>query len=437
MTQTAQAGTCPVGTFDDLLDLRPDIVRCPYGAYSAQRETAPVAYNERLGAWLVTRHDDILAVLRDAKTYSNRLASGPSSVSGIAQQILADESLPQRTRDAAARRIELSKSRVLLFSDPPLHKRQRSLVNAGFTPKRVASMHDSIEALTNDLIDAFPTEGSVDFVSAFGLPLPMTIIARLLGVPPAKMSTFKDWSNSFTKGVGALSQDHDAIIEMFDHVNAFYDYFTEELEKRRENPVDDLLSDLLAARLDGEEPLTLDELLQMLVQFLVAGNETTTNLLTSAAWILADDPELQQRLRENPDDIPNFVDEVLRLEPPVQGIWRVATEEVEIGGVTIPADSLIYLVTGSANRDPETYDRPDAIDVEDARARHITFGRGEHQCLGVNLAKLEAKVAVETLLDRCTDIRPADPAQEPEFHRSFVLHGIGSLPLTVTVRDKA
>nr|WP_223204660.1 cytochrome P450 [Gordonia jinghuaiqii] len=418
-----------------MLDLRPDIVRCPYDAYAAQRESTPVAFNERLGAWIVTRHDDVLAVLRDAKTYSSRLASGPSSVSSIAQKILVDDSLPQRTRNAAARRIELSKSRILLFSDPPLHKRQRSLVNAGFTPKRVASMHAAIETLTRELVDAFPADGPVDIVTALSLPLPMTVIARLLGVPPEKMPTFKEWSNSFTKGVGALDQDQSAIIEMFDNVDAFYDYFTEELEKRRENPVDDMLSDLLAARLDGEEPLTLNELLQILVQFLVAGNETTTNLLTSAAWILAGEPDLQQRLRDNPSEIPAFVEEVLRIEPPVQGIWRVATEEVEIAGTTIGADDLIYLVTGAANRDPDTYDRPDAIDVDETRARHITFGRGEHQCLGMNLARLEAKVALEVLLDRSIDFRLTDTENEPEFHRSFVLHGIGSLPLTMQMRD--
>lgn len=436
MTQTAEPGTCPAASFDDLLALRPDVVRCPYGAYEAQRTSEPVAFNERLNGWVVTKHEDILSVLRDATTYSNRLASGPSSVSGIAQEILDNPDLPERTRKAAARRIELSNSRVLLFSDPPLHKRQRSLVNAGFTPKRVASMHDSIGELAQSLIDEFPVEGTIDIVTALSTPLPMTVIARLLGVPPAKMATFKEWSNAFTRGVGALDHDQDAIIEIFDQVDAFYDYFTVELEKRRENPVDDLLSDLLAARLDGEEPLTLAELLQMLIQFLVAGNETTTNLLTSAAWKLATDPELQQRLRENPDDIPNFVEEVLRTEAPVQGIWRVATKDVEVGGVTIPADSLIYLVTGSANRDPEAYDHPDDIDIDAVRARHLSFGRGEHACLGMNLAKLEAKVALGILLDRCTDIRLADPDHEPEFHRSFVLHGTGSLPLTMTVRSR-
>ncbi len=431
VTHTAEAGTCPVATFDDLLALRPDVVRCPYGAYEAQRNAEPVAYSDRLGGWIVTRYNDILEVLRDAETYSNRLASGPSSVSGLAQRVLEDDTLPERTRKAAARRIELSKARVLLFSDPPLHKRQRALVNAGFTPKRVAEMDVAVTELVEELIARFPTDEPFDIVPALSLPLPMTIIARMLGVPTEKMETFKGWSNAFTRGVGALEHDADAVVEMFDQVDEFYDYFTDELNKRRQAPVDDLLSDLIAARLDGEEPLSEAELLQMLVQFLVAGNETTTNLLTSSVWKLAGDQELQDRLRRNPAEIPDFVEEVLRLEPPVQGIWRVATKDVEIGGVGIPADSLIYLVTGAANRDPEAYPEPDSLELDRGRARHLSFGRGEHACLGMNLAKLEAKLALGALLARCGRIELAETDSEIAFHRSFVLHGMPSLRVRV------
>lgn len=433
MPQTAISQNCPVATMDDLLALRPDVVACPYAAYEAARETEPVVFNERLGGWIITRHDDVLAILRDAERFTNRLASGPSSVSGLAQQVLENVNLPERTRKAAERRIELSKSRVLLFSDPPLHKRQRSLVNAGFTPRRVAELDDSVEELANQLIDDLPiVDDTVDIVPSFTTPIPMTIIATLLGVPPELMGTFKEWSNAFTQGVGALSLDDEAVIAIFDNVNAFYDYFTAELDKRREHPVDDLLSDLLAARLDGEEPLTLAEILQMLVQFLVAGNETTTNLLTSSVWKLATEPDLQRRLRTQPELIPNFVEEVLRMETPVQGIWRETLVDIEIGGVTIPADSLLYLVTGSANRDPAAFDDPSVLNVEESRTRHLAFGRGEHVCLGMNLAKLEAKIALTVLLRRCDDIAVADPDFVAKFHRSFVLHGIGSLPVTLT-----
>ncbi|MDX6235093.1 MAG: hypothetical protein QOH68_4260 [Nocardioidaceae bacterium] len=431
MTETI-TGTCPVGTLDDVLALQPDMIRCPYGAYEEQRETGPVVFHEKLGGWVVTRHEDVIATLLDTDRFSNRLASGPSSVSGLAQRIVEDESLPERTRQQAARRIELSKSRVLLFADPPLHKRQRALVSAGFTPRRVLELDQAVIDLVERMVDAFPTDGPVDIASEFSIPVPMTVIATLLGVPPEKRATFKDWSNAFTQGVGALDQSPEAIVDMFEKVDAFYDYFTEELRIRREAPVDDLLSDLVAARAEGEAPLELNEILQMLVQFLVAGNETTTNLLTSAVWKLALDPELQQRLRDDPAKIPAFVDEVLRLEPPVQGIWRVTTEEVEIAGVTIPEDQVVLLVTASANRDAAVFEEADALDIDAKRGKHLTFGRGEHACLGMNLAKLEAKLALSVLLERSTSITLADPTIQPEFHRSFILHGIGSLPALVT-----
>ncbi|HEY0448724.1 cytochrome P450 [Actinophytocola sp.] len=420
---------------DDLLALKPDVVRCPYPAYAAQRAEQPVVYSERLSGWLVTRHDDVLAVLRDTERFSNRLASGPSSVSGIAQRIVDDETLPERTRNAAARRIELSKARVLLFADPPLHKRQRALVNAGFTPRRVAELDTVVHDLAHRLIDAFPAGSPVDVVPAFSMPIPMTMIATLLGVPPERMDTFKQWSDAFTRGVGALEHDTDAVIDIFDKVDAFYDYFTEELAVRRESPVDDLLSDLLAARMGGEEPLSEAEILQMLVQFLVAGNETTTNLLTSAVWRLATDPRVQTRLRDNPAELPKFIEEVLRLEPPVQGIWRVTTTDVDLGGTAIPEGQLLYLVTGSTNRDPEVFGHPDDLDLDTDRARHLSFGRGEHACLGMSLARLEAKLALDVLLARCADVALAQPDGEVPFHRSFVLHGITSLPITFTSRS--
>lgn len=432
MAHDSGSGGCPAGTLDQLIALQPDIVRCPYAVYGAARADEPVTFNKRLGGWIVSRHEDVLNILLDTDRFSNRLASGPSSVTAQANKVVENTDLPERTREAARRRIELSKSRVLLFSDPPEHKRQRSLVNKGFTPRRVAELDSAVADLANRLIDDFPTGEPVDIARAFSIPIPMTIIATLLGVPPKLMDTFKGWSNAFTRGVGVLEHDTQAVIDMFDQVNAFYDYFTDELDTRRKNPAGDLLSDLLAARLDGEEPLTLDEILQMLVQFLVAGNETTTTLLTTAVWTLAKDPDLQSRLRTNSDQIPAFIEEVLRLESPIQGAWRVANEDVTIGDVTIAADDLVYVILGSANHDPEAFPQGDELDLSQASAKHLSFGRGEHVCLGMNLAKLEGKVALEVLLERCHDIALAVPDADLGFYPSFLIHGIGSLPVTLT-----
>ncbi|MDT2005813.1 cytochrome P450 [Rhodococcus opacus] len=429
MPQVTDERRCPVASMNDVINLEPASIRCPYPAYTEQRAAQPVVYSDRVGAWLVTRFEDAIEILRDPARFSSRMASGPSSVSSLAQRVLDDDEMPERTRRAAKRRIELSKSRVLIYADPPLHKRQRALVSAGFTPKRVAELDVVVEELTRRLVDDLPEGGRVDLVPAFSIPIPMTIIATLLGVPPQKMDTFREWSNAFTQGVGALDQDRNAIISMFDRVDAFYDYFTDELDKRREHNAQDLLSDLLAARMPGEQPLTEDEILQMLVQFLVGGNETTTNLLTSSVWTLAKDLDLQDRLRTNPGDIPQFIEEMLRMEPPVQGVWRLATEDVLLGDTKIANGELIFVVTGSANHDPSVFDDPDVFDMETERERNLVFGRGEHLCLGMNLAKLEAKVALGVLLEMVTDISLADSTDGPAFHPSFMLHGITSLPI--------
>ncbi len=433
MSESTSASDCPaLAMMDEVLAAEPDAVRCPFPAYAKQQEERPVVYSERLNGWLVTRHDDAVQVLLNPAKFSSKMAAGPSSVSALAQQVLDNPSFPERTRRAAQRRMELSKSRVLIYSDPPLHKRQRSLVSAGFTPRRVAALDSTVETLANDLIDKFVERGQVDLVPSFSIPIPMTIIATLLGVPPSKMATFKEWSNAFTQGVGALSQSDAAVIDMFEHVDAFYDYFSAELEVRRQAPVDDLLSDLIAARLEGEQPLSEAEILQMLVQFLVAGNETTTNLLSSTTLKLAQAPDLQKRLRDQPSEVPKFIEEVLRLESPIQGVWRVATEEVEIGGVNIPAESLIYVISGAANRDPNVYPDPTELNIDAGHDRTLAFGRGEHVCLGMSLAKLEAKVAIGVLLRRLGDIALAVEPETLAYHRSFVLHGPKSLPISFT-----
>jgi cytochrome P450 len=307
-------------------------------------------------------------------------------------------------------------------------------VSAAFSPKRIKQLEPEVRRLVNELIDDFIDAGRVDLVPAFSIPLPMTVIATLLGVPPSNMDQFKRWSNAFTAGVGAIEHDPDAITEMFAEVDTFYDYFTAEIERRRAEPQDDLLTDLVAARMDGEHPLTLDEMLNMLVQFLVAGNETTTNSTTTMIWRLAQDAELQDRVRTNPALCNPLVDELLRVEAPVQGMFRVSTADARIGDVDVPAGSLIWLVYGSANLDPQTFPEPTAIELDGERAAHLSFARFEHFCLGSSIAKLELRIAAEILLERLGDIRLDLDAAEVEYHRSFVLRGIASLPITFTKR---
>ncbi|MWA03223.1 cytochrome P450 [Actinomadura sp. LD22] len=415
--------------FGKLLDLEPGSIGCPFPAYRDLREQHPVAWSERLNAWVVSRYEDIREVLRDPIAFSSGSASGPSSVTSLAARVAESEEYSEATRRQARRRLRLSASPVLLNCDPPVHRRQRGLVSPAFTPRRVTQMEPQIQRTADELIDGFAAKGRAELIADFALPLPMTVIARILGVPTSLMSTFKRWSDAFTRGVGALDLTAEEITDLFQSVDEFYDYFTERLAERRAEPADDLLTDLLSARLEGEQPLTEDELLQMLVQFLVAGNETTTNLISSAMRRLLTDADLLHELRSDPDRIALFVEECLRLEAPTQGMFRTATADCEVGGQAIPAGAMLYLVYASGNRDENAFPDPDALVLDASRGHHLAFGRGEHVCLGANVARREALIAVRTLLDRLDGIRLDDTADATAYSPSFMLRSLRALPI--------
>lgn len=426
--------TCPYvpGDLPRLLALEPELVARPWPLYEVLRSDAPVVKDDKLGAYVVSRHDDIVEVLRDTDTFSNSAASGPSSVTGLAKKLIADPATPDALRRQAERRLTLADSPVLLFTDPPLHKRQRALVSGAFHPRRVKQLEPEIRRLAEELVASLPEDGRLDAVSGFSVQVPMTIIAALLGVPPSNMQAFKRWSNAFTSGVGALDQSPEAIARVFADVDEFYDYFTVEIDQRRTAPQDDLLSDLVAARLDGEEPLTLAEMLQMLVQFLVAGNETTANAMSNVLLRLATDKPLQEQVRTDLSLVKALVEEMLRLEAPVQGTFRMAMKDTVVGGVDVPAGSLLWMLYQSGNRDGATFEAPESLDLSGERPPHLSFARGEHFCLGANIAKLELQVSVEVLLTKLSDLSLDCRPTDIPYHRSFVLRGVSSLPMRWT-----
>lgn len=421
--------------FDEVFGLRQEALRCPYDAYREARGDHPVFWSDRLGAHVVTRYADVAEVLRAPESFSSAEASGPRSVTPLAAKLVADPTTPPRLRAQAQRRLRLSESVVLLNADPPVHLRQRKLVNKGFTARRVTGMTDEIRHTAERLVDGFAAERKVELVSQFSVELPMTVIADLLGVPHDLHGTFKRWSDAFTAGTGNLELDSDEVADMFASVDEFYTYFTDQIAARRAEPRDDLLSDLLAARLGGEEPLRLEEMLQMLVQFLVAGNETTTNLLTTTVYRLVTDTELMARVLADRDLVVPLVEEVLRAESPVQGLFRRARVDTTIGGVDIPAGGLLWLVYGSANRDETAFPSGEDILLDRAETQpHLAFGRGEHFCLGAGLARLEARVGIQTLLARLDDLALAGDPARVRWLPNFVLHGIRELPLTFVAR---
>lgn len=419
--------------WDELFALDPQALRCPFPVYGASRAERPVFWAERLNAFVVTRHADIVEILRAPDGFSSTHASGPRSITPLARRLAEDPATPDRLRAQAQRRLAISDSVVLLNADPPLHVRQRKLVNKGFTARRIAGMEDEVTGIADGLVDRFAADGKVELVSQFSIGLPMTVIADLLGVPQDLHATFKRWSDAFTAGTGNLALGSAQLEAIFAAVDEFYDFFTAQIAEREAHPRDDLLSDLVAARLDGDR-LGRAEMLQMLVQFLVAGNETTTNLLTSIMYRLVTDAGLMTSVRADPDRLRLLVEEVLRLDSPVQGLFRTANADVAVGGVDVPAGSLLWLVYASGNRDEAAgFPAGDEVVLDGAESRtHLAFGRGEHFCLGAPLARLEARIGVRTLLDRLVDI---ELAGEIERLPNFVLRAITNLPLTFVPRS--
>lgn len=423
-------------TGDDVLalfHLDPAAIRCPYPLFDQVREAEPVRYVPEIECFLVTRYDDIVRVTRSPHVFSSIMPTGPVLAR---QQAAAVQALLADDPELAARLKKLRGGvRVLLSADPPDHLRQRKLVNRAFTPPKVKALEPRIREVAESLVDQFVDRGEVELVREFGVLLPLTIIAECLGVDDDELPTFKRWSDDFVAAIGNHDMSKEQMRALLLSQSEFYDYFAVKITERRADSKDDLISDVVHARLDGE-PLTDNEMLGMFNQFLVAGNETTTKLVASAMLILLREPKLQDQLRDDPTLIPGFVEEALRLEPPVQGLYRMAVEDTEVGGVPIPAGSHLMVVYAAGNRDERRFEVAEDIDPCRRNAMsHLSFGQGEHFCLGAALARAEGRIALETLLSRLTDIRPAPGVDLAalEYEPSYVLHGLRELRLTFTV----
>lgn len=415
-----------------LFALDPDAIRCPHHILTRLRAEAPVRWIDEIEAYAVTRYDDIVHVNRHPELFSSRMATGPVLARQMAETIAVLVEDDAEVRDILTVRAARGRTAVLLNADPPLHSRQRKLVNRSFTPRAVKAREAGIRQLTDELIDAFAGGGEVELVRALAVPLPLSVIADALGVPRDRMEDFKRWSDDFVVAIGNHNLSKDDLRRMILSQAEFFDYFAEQIADRRANPRPDLVTEIVLSRIDGEE-LTEPEMLSMFSQFLVAGNETTTKLICSAVLRLTHDRALAGRLRAAPALVPDFIEEVLRLEAPVQGLFRVANEDTEIGGVQVPARASLWLVYASGNRDEEMFPSPqECVLGREARNPHLAFGFGEHFCLGASLARIEAQAAIDRLLARFSDIELVGRAEDLEYEPSYVLHGLERLPLRLT-----
>jgi cytochrome P450 len=310
-------------------------------------------------------------------------------------------------------------------------------VSKAFTPKVIAELEPVIRAITTKLIDSWIDSGSIEFVTQFAVPLPVEVIAHALNVPESRMADFKRWSDDSIAGIGtniSLEQR----LEAEKGVNEYQHYFAAEFEKRTTEPQDDLLTALLTARIDDDDPevtdkrpLDMPEMLSIVQQLLVAGNETTTKLLTETMRLLANHPEQWRSLQADPSRATNVVEEALRLSTPTQGMFRIATKDHELEGVHIPKGARIVIVFASANRDETLFPDGDSFDPDRAGLRdHLAFGKGIHFCLGAALSRLEGKVALEELARRLDSFTLAD-SNRFEYFPSFLLRGLTRLDVDI------
>jgi cytochrome P450 len=395
----------------------PSVLAHPFEFDRVLRREAPVHRDATTGLFLVSSYEYVVEALKDYETYSNKfimaMGGGGAAADPEMAEIMQTGYPPVDT---------------MLTADPPEHKRFRGLVNKAFTPRRVRAIADRIEAISSELIDAFSARGRVELKAEFAGPLPLTVIADQLGVPREDMGRFRKWSDGFVAQLGGMA-DRETVLASQRLIVEFQHYFAEKLEEVKRNPGENILSDLVRARLEGERPLDTPESLSILQQLLVAGNETTANSIVEGILLLVQNPDQLAAVRAEPGLIPNLVEEVLRLSSPTQNMWRVVTRDTELGGVKLPKNSMAMLRFGSANRDAGRFPDPDRFDVRrENAAEHLAFGHGIHFCIGAILARKEMEIAFRQLLERLDEVRLA-PGAELHYEPNMLLRGLESLQL--------
>ncbi|MFD6966975.1 cytochrome P450 [Streptomyces sp. NPDC059979] len=392
-----------------------EFISHPYPTYAFMRDEGPVrriTQPNGLRCWLVTRHEEARALFADP-----RVLKDP----GNAGAALAEASLPHYEEAGAGL------DRHMLSSDPPDHTRLRKLVTKAFTPKRVKELGPSVQRVTDKLLDRMAVAGEADLIADFALPLTVTVICELLGIPANRRSDIHRWTDALISpapGAGSRAATATALRDM-------HRYLADLIEAKRADSRDDLVSAMIEAQDEGGS-LTAEETVSMIYLLLIAGHETTVNLIGNGVFALLRHPEQLRKVQRDPELLPGAIEEMLRYEGPIgTASMRFTAEPVQVGETTIGAGEVVLIVVGSANRDERRHPRPDEFDVERADTRHLSFGHGIHYCLGAPLARMEGRIAIGSLLERFPGLRLAVEPEQLTWRSGNLIRGLHRLPVVV------
>ncbi|RBM21828.1 hypothetical protein DI005_08585 [Prauserella sp. PE36] len=395
----------------------PTLQQCPVPTYHALRSSAPVYYSKPAGVYIVTRYDLVEAVLRDTQTFSNNCPREDPPSQAMEQEI------------AGIRAEGWPHVPTLATQDPPLHSQYRAVVTPFFSPARIRAYEARAKEVCDRLLDRL-ADRAVDFVTELAEPLPIQVTAELMSLDTSMTDTYRRWTKDATVAVGNHVEEQRRL-EAERGLVEMQRYFHDRIEQARRAPGSDFFSALVEARItegDRERPLSNEEMISLSRQLFVGGIETTTKLLAEAVRVLAEEPARYQELATDPEGIPRFVEEVLRLASPAQGIPRKVTTDTRLGDVPIPAGSTVIIMYAAANRDPEFFEGPDDFDSGRPNVRrHLAFGKGTHFCLGAPISRMEARVVLDGLIQRFQRLELVAGANDFAYEPSFILRGLTSL----------